>query len=177
MLEEMVSDGAQVYWLLLLIVLCLHLSIWLSLPDVWWSGCLYLEPASFVFLCCFRSPGRPVALAVTVLVEPSDYGIIIGEGTLVTCCRSFSGSSGRPSVNLLDCGVFRGSEKLVFFCPSSSRYSGMPSHHVSLSAAEIQGSFQTVRSVALHDKEILGGLVCSGLPRMALGYDVFKGTD
>jgi hypothetical protein len=59
---ELGSDDAHIYWLLLLTVLSLTLAIWLflvlaGLGDSVWSLCL-------LFLGCFRSPGRPVALAV-----------------------------------------------------------------------------------------------------------------
>jgi hypothetical protein len=59
---ELGSDDAHVYWLLLLMILHLTLTIWIplmfvSLYDSVWS--LYL-----LYLGCFRSPGRPVALAV-----------------------------------------------------------------------------------------------------------------
>jgi hypothetical protein len=56
------SEYAHVYWLLLLMCLCLPLTIWLSsvfagLDD---SVCSLLH----LSLGCFRSSGRPVALAV-----------------------------------------------------------------------------------------------------------------
>ena len=60
------SDGAKVYWLLLLMVLHLPLTTWLSLvlPGLgvfFWS----LPPVS---ISCCRSPGRPVCLAVADLL-------------------------------------------------------------------------------------------------------------
>jgi hypothetical protein len=60
------SDVVKVYWLLLLIVLHLPFAIWLSLvlASLGFSVCS-LPPVS---LGCCRSPGKPVALAVTDLL-------------------------------------------------------------------------------------------------------------
>jgi hypothetical protein len=63
---ELSSDGAKVYWLLLFMAVLLPLDVRLSLVltglgvSVW-----NLPPVS---LGCFRSPGRPVALAVSDLL-------------------------------------------------------------------------------------------------------------
>jgi hypothetical protein len=60
-LGELGSDDAHVYWLLLLMVMCLLFTIWVSLVFVGLGDCL--ESAS-LSLGCSRSPGRPAALAV-----------------------------------------------------------------------------------------------------------------
>jgi hypothetical protein len=66
MVGELDSDNAHVYWLLMLMVLHFPLTIWSSLVfaglgvSVW--SLLLLS------LSCFRSPGRPVALAIADLL-------------------------------------------------------------------------------------------------------------
>jgi hypothetical protein len=63
---ELGSDGAKVYWLLLLMAYHLHLSTWFSLVL---TG-LYVSVWSLspVTLGCCRSPGRPVTLATEDLL-------------------------------------------------------------------------------------------------------------
>ena len=61
MVGELVCDDSHVYWLLLLMVLCLLFAIWTSLMIVGLGGCL--KSASFV-PGLLRSPGRPAALTV-----------------------------------------------------------------------------------------------------------------
>ena len=58
---ELGSGGTHKYWLLLLMVLHLLFAIWISL--VFFGLCDCLKTA-FLTLGCFRSPGRPAALAV-----------------------------------------------------------------------------------------------------------------
>ena len=58
---ELVSND-KVYWLLLLIVLCLPLAIWLSLVFAGLGVSVWSLP--LMSLGCCRSPDRPVALAV-----------------------------------------------------------------------------------------------------------------
>jgi hypothetical protein len=60
--EELGSDDTHVFWLLLLMVLCLSFAIWISLVFVGLSDCRSLPLLS---LCCFRSRGRPAALVVS----------------------------------------------------------------------------------------------------------------
>ena len=60
---ELGSNGAKVYWLLLLMVLGLALGIWLS--SVLAGLGAYLPPVSLGY---FRSPGRPTALVVEELL-------------------------------------------------------------------------------------------------------------
>ena len=62
MVGESGSDDAHVYWLLLLKVLCLPLTIWLSLVFAGLGDSVWSLP--LLSLGCFRSPGRPVALAL-----------------------------------------------------------------------------------------------------------------
>ena len=61
-IDELGSDCARVYWLLLLMIFCLSLTIYLSsvLTGLDVSVCV-LHP---LILGCLRSPWRPVALAV-----------------------------------------------------------------------------------------------------------------
>ena len=56
------SDDAHIYWLLLLMVLCLPLTIWLSLVFVGLGDSVWSFP--LFSLCCFRSSVRPEALAI-----------------------------------------------------------------------------------------------------------------
>ena len=67
MVKELGFDDAHVYLLLLLMVLCLSLTIWLSL--VFAGLGVSVWSLSFVSLRCFRSPGGPVALASPVLLR------------------------------------------------------------------------------------------------------------
>ena len=58
---ELGSDDAQVFWLFLLMDLCLPFTIWVSLMFIGlgdWS-------LPLLFLGYFRSPGRRVALAIS----------------------------------------------------------------------------------------------------------------
>ena len=61
------SDGAKVYWCLLLIILCLPLAIWLSLvlTDLDASVC----SLPLLSLACIKSPVRSVALATADFLE------------------------------------------------------------------------------------------------------------
>jgi hypothetical protein len=59
---ELGSDDAHVYWLLLLMVLCLPLVIWISLVFVGLGDSVC--SLSILSLGCFRSPGKPVTLTV-----------------------------------------------------------------------------------------------------------------
>ena len=59
---ELGSHNAGIYWLLLLMVLPLPLTIWLSLVLTGLSDSVCSLP--LLFLSCFRSPGRSVDLAV-----------------------------------------------------------------------------------------------------------------
>ena len=59
---ELGSDDVHVYWLLLLMVLCLSLDLWLFLVFAGLGDSVWSLP--LLSLGCFRSPGRPVALAV-----------------------------------------------------------------------------------------------------------------
>ena len=61
-MEKLGSDDAHVYWPLLLMVLCLLLTIWLYLVFAGQGDSSY--SLSLLSLGCFRSPGRPEALAV-----------------------------------------------------------------------------------------------------------------
>ena len=63
---ELGSDDAKVYWLLLLMVLHLPLTIWLSL--VFAGPGISIWSLLLLSLDCFRSPGRPVALTVADLL-------------------------------------------------------------------------------------------------------------
>ena len=58
---ELGSDDAHIFWLLLLMVLLLPFTIWISLVFVDLSDCMKFASLS---LGCFRSPGRPAALAI-----------------------------------------------------------------------------------------------------------------
>jgi hypothetical protein len=60
---ELGSDDAHVFWLLLLKVLCLPLTICISLVFVGLGDSVWSLP--LLYLGCFRSPGRPEALAVS----------------------------------------------------------------------------------------------------------------
>lgn len=60
-LEELGSDDAHIYWLLLLMVLILPLTIWLSLVFALLN---FVWSLPLLSLYCFRSPGRPAALAI-----------------------------------------------------------------------------------------------------------------
>jgi hypothetical protein len=60
--EELDSDDVHIYWFLLLMVLCLPLAIWLSLVFAGFGESVWSLP--LLSLGCFRSPGRPVTLAV-----------------------------------------------------------------------------------------------------------------
>ena len=55
------SDDVQIYWLLLLMVLCLPLIIWLSLVFAGWVTIFNLPLFS---LGCLRSPDRLAGLVV-----------------------------------------------------------------------------------------------------------------
>ena len=59
---ELGFDDAQVYWLLLLKVLCLPFAIWLSQVFAGMSHSVW--SLHLLLLGCFRYSGRPVALAV-----------------------------------------------------------------------------------------------------------------
>ena len=59
---ELGSDDAHVFWLLLLTVLTLPFTIWISLVFVGLGD--YLDSASFV-PGLFRSPGRSATLAIS----------------------------------------------------------------------------------------------------------------
>lgn len=61
LVEELSSDDAHVYWLLLLMVLCLSLTMWLSLVFVALGDCL--DSASFV-PGLLQAPSSPEALSV-----------------------------------------------------------------------------------------------------------------
>ena len=60
------SDVVKVYWLLLLVQLCLLLAIWLSLVLTVLGVTVWSLPV--MSFGCFSSPGRPVALALTDLL-------------------------------------------------------------------------------------------------------------
>jgi hypothetical protein len=107
----------RVFWLLLLMVLCLPFTIWISLLIVGLGHCL--ESASFFpallqvswlaySLGCSRPP-----------VGPSNWGLFIGAEKLLICCSGCSRSPGRPS----DCWVFSGSVKLLSNCSEGSKSS------------------------------------------------------
>jgi hypothetical protein len=61
-LGEQGSYDAHVFWLLLLMVLLLSFTVWISLVFVGLGDCM--GSASFP-LGCFRSTGRPMALVVS----------------------------------------------------------------------------------------------------------------
>ena len=63
MVGELGFHDAYVYWLLLLIVLCLPLTIWFSLVFCYSGDSVWILP--LLSLGCFGSPYRPVALSVT----------------------------------------------------------------------------------------------------------------
>ena len=63
---ELSSDGAKVYWLLLFMAVLLPLDVRLSLVLTGLGVSVWSLPP--VSLGCFRSPGRPVALAVSDLL-------------------------------------------------------------------------------------------------------------
>ena len=63
---ELGSDYAYIYWVLLVMVLCLPLAIWLSLVFAGLGVSVWSLP--LLSLGCFRSPGRPVALSVADLL-------------------------------------------------------------------------------------------------------------
>ena len=56
---ELDSDDAHIYWLLLLMVLHLPLTIWISLVFVGLGD--FVWSLSLLSLGCFRSPSRSVA--------------------------------------------------------------------------------------------------------------------
>ena len=58
LVEELGSDDARVCWLLLLMVLHLPLTIWLFLVFAGLGVSVWSLP--FMFLGCFRSPGRSI---------------------------------------------------------------------------------------------------------------------
>jgi hypothetical protein len=59
---ELGFDDFHIYWLLLLMILCLPLTIWISLVFVGLGDSVWNLP--LLSMGCFRSPGRPLALAV-----------------------------------------------------------------------------------------------------------------
>ena len=66
LLGELGSADTKVYWLLLLVQLCLLLAIWLSLVLTVLGVTVWSLPV--MSFGCFSSPGRPVALALTDLL-------------------------------------------------------------------------------------------------------------
>jgi hypothetical protein len=70
---DLCSDDAHLYWLLLFSVLRLPLAIWLSLVFAGLGDSVWSLP--LLSLGCFRSPGRPVALAVTDLMWSLSTGV------------------------------------------------------------------------------------------------------
>jgi hypothetical protein len=58
---ELCPDDAHIFWFLLLMVLCLCFAIWIYLVFVGLGD--YME--SLLSLGCFRSPGRPLAIAAS----------------------------------------------------------------------------------------------------------------
>ena len=133
MVGELDSDDAHVCWLLMLMVLHFLLTIWSSLVfaglgvSVW--SLLLLS------LSCFRSPGRPVALAIADLLWRL---LTVGSSEEPSsCCPVRSCSLGGA-----------GAQTVV---------------SVSLCAVELQGGFQSVVSVALHAVDPLGNLQSVGL--------------
>ena len=65
MVGELGSDDVHIYWLLMLMVLHLPLTIWLSLVFALLN---FVWSLPLLSLCCFRSPGRPEALAIVDLL-------------------------------------------------------------------------------------------------------------
>lgn len=66
MVGELGFDGAKVYWLLLLMVLCLPLTIWLFLVLTDLGVSVWSLPP--VFVGFYRYSGRPVALIIADLL-------------------------------------------------------------------------------------------------------------
>jgi hypothetical protein len=64
--EELGSDVAKIYWFLLLMVLCLPLTIWLSLVLTGLGVSVWSLPP--VSLCCCRFLGRHMVLTVADLL-------------------------------------------------------------------------------------------------------------
>jgi hypothetical protein len=149
---ELGSDDAHVYWLLLLMVLCLPLAILLSLMfaglgDSVWS-------LSLLSLGYFRSPIRPAALAIADhLWDLPTEGSSEGQRS----CWSVALDAVDPLGALQTLGVFKGAVKLLSFvrCSPGALHTVVS---VSLCAAELLGGFQSVRSVIKHATEILGCL-------------------
>jgi hypothetical protein len=59
---DLSSDAAHIYWLLLIMVLFLFLTSWLSLVFTCFGDSVWNLP--LLCLCCFRSAGRPAALGI-----------------------------------------------------------------------------------------------------------------
>ena len=66
MVGELGSDDVHIYWLLMLMVLHLPLTIWLFLAFAVLGDSAWSLP--LLSLGCFRSSGRPVTLAVADLL-------------------------------------------------------------------------------------------------------------
>ena len=78
---ELGSDDAHIYWLLLFLVLCLPFAIWLPLLFVGLVVSVWSLP--LLSLSCFRSPRRPVDLAVADLL----WGLLtVGSSEGYICC-------------------------------------------------------------------------------------------
>lgn len=123
------SDDAKVYWLLLLMILCLPLTICLSLVFAGLGVSVWSLP--LLSLGCCQSPGRPVALTVVDLLRGLPT-IRCSEGQ--TSCWSVA----------LGIDILQGSLRTMI--------------SVSLCTADLQGGFQSVGSVALHATEPLWSL-------------------
>ena len=115
MVEELGSDDIHIFWLLLLMVLHLPLTFWLSLL---FSG---LDDTvcslHLLSLGCFRSPGRPVVGCCRPLVGPSQWELFREAEKLLICCCGRSRSPGRSSEGW----VFRGDCKLLSYVKMFSR--------------------------------------------------------
>jgi hypothetical protein len=111
---ELGSVDNHVYCFLLLMVICLPLVIWLSLVFAGLGDSVSCLP--LLSLSCFRSPGKPMAMAVADLLWSlpiwwrGGRGVVFrGAEKLVICYLVCSTSPGRLS----DCWVFRGAVKLL----------------------------------------------------------------
>ena len=159
MVGEVGLDCSKGYWLLLLMVSCLTLTILLFLVlagldvSVW-----RLPPVPFG--CC-RSPGRLMALAAADLLWGLwTVGSSEGECMPLTCWPGYSGSSGRSS----ECGVFKRHSSCWFVFLAAADVIGMPSdwwvlkRAVQLLCPVLLGDLQSMWSVAMHAVELLPGL-------------------
>lgn len=95
MVEELGSVGVKVYWLLLLLILCLPLTTWLSLLFSGLSVSVWSMPP--VSMGCCSSPGRPAALgAADLLGELQTVGSVAhGAADLLGSLQSVGSPEGQ----------------------------------------------------------------------------------